>query len=76
MQFLVTFIYICTKQVVTHELYIVRLMIITKCILDAIKAEEWAKFLHTKNKVYTDFNEVRQEIENETDRMSGTNKVI
>lgn len=43
---------------------------------DAIKAEEWAKFLHTKNKVYTDFNEVRQEIENETDRMSGTNKGV
>lgn len=23
-----------------------------------IKAEEWAKFLHTKNKVYTNFDEV------------------
>ncbi|GFR97688.1 dynamin-1-like protein [Elysia marginata] len=37
---------------------------------------EWAKFLHTKNKVYTDFDEVCKEIENETDRMSGTNKGI
>ncbi|GFO43924.1 dynamin-1-like protein [Plakobranchus ocellatus] len=37
---------------------------------------EWAKFLHTKNKIYTDFGEVCKEIENETDRMSGTNKGI
>lgn len=43
---------------------------------DAIKAEEWAKFLHTKNKIYTDFDEVRKEIENETDRMGGTNKGV
>ncbi|BFZ10383.1 hypothetical protein BsWGS_13421 [Bradybaena similaris] len=39
-------------------------------------AQEWAKFLHTKNKIYTDFKEVCKEIENETDRMSGTNKGI
>ncbi|XP_074603228.1 dynamin related protein 1 isoform X2 [Brevipalpus obovatus] len=38
--------------------------------------EEWAKFLHTKNKVYTDFDEVRREIEAETERMSGNNKGI
>jgi dynamin 1-like protein len=38
--------------------------------------EEWAKFLHTKNKIYTDFDEVRQEIEKETERMSGSNKGI
>ncbi|KAL3852739.1 hypothetical protein ACJMK2_016356 [Sinanodonta woodiana] len=43
---------------------------------DLIKAEEWGKFLHTKNKIYTDFEEIRQEIENETERMSGTNKGI
>lgn len=43
---------------------------------EAVRAEEWAKFLHTKNKIYTDFKEVRQEIENETDRMTGTNKVF
>ena len=41
-----------------------------------IKVEEWGKFLHTKNKIYTDFEEIRDEISNETDRMSGTNKVI
>ncbi len=38
--------------------------------------EEWAKFLHTKNKVYSDFNEVRKEIEHETERMGGNNKGI
>lgn len=43
--------------------------------LEKNAAQEWAKFLHTKNKIYTDFKEVCREIENETDRMSGTNKV-
>ncbi|KAH8032527.1 hypothetical protein HPB51_025980 [Rhipicephalus microplus] len=41
-----------------------------------LQLEEWAKFLHTKNKIYTDFDTVREEIEAETDRMSGTNKGI
>uniref|UniRef100_A0A3Q3VQ81 Dynamin-1-like protein n=1 Tax=Mola mola TaxID=94237 RepID=A0A3Q3VQ81_MOLML len=40
------------------------------------EGEEWGKFLHTKNKIYTDFDEIRQEIENETDRLSGINKGI
>jgi len=43
--------------------------------LEIIDAEEWGKFLHTKNRIYTDFNEIRREIENETERLSGTNKV-
>ncbi|XP_022107274.1 dynamin-1-like protein [Acanthaster planci] len=43
---------------------------------DEIQAEEWGKFLHTKNKIYTDFDEIRQEIQNETDRMAGANKGI
>ncbi|XP_074646094.1 dynamin-1-like protein [Tubulanus polymorphus] len=43
---------------------------------DNCQAKEWGKFLHTKNKVYTDFGDIRQEIANETDRMSGTNKGI
>lgn len=37
--------------------------------------EEWGVFLHQKNKVYTDFNEIRDEISNETDRATGENKV-
>ncbi|XP_005527966.1 dynamin-1-like protein isoform X3 [Parus major] len=41
-----------------------------------VDAEEWGKFLHTKNKIYTDFDEIRQEIESETERISGNNKGI
>ncbi|XP_034090154.1 dynamin-1-like protein isoform X3 [Gymnodraco acuticeps] len=40
------------------------------------EGEEWGKFLHTKNQIFTDFDEIRQEIENETERISGTNKGI
>ncbi|XP_034259445.1 dynamin-1-like protein isoform X4 [Pantherophis guttatus] len=43
---------------------------------NGIDAEEWGKFLHTKNKLYTDFDEIRQEIESETERISGNNKGI
>ncbi|XP_033645744.1 dynamin-1-like protein isoform X2 [Asterias rubens] len=43
---------------------------------DEIQADEWGKFLHTKNKVYTDFDNIRDEIEQETDRMAGSNKGI
>ncbi|XP_076178678.1 dynamin related protein 1 [Ptiloglossa arizonensis] len=41
-----------------------------------INLNEWATFLHTKNKIYTDFEEVRKEIESETERMAGFNKGI
>ncbi|XP_045492574.1 dynamin-1-like protein isoform X9 [Colias croceus] len=41
-----------------------------------INLEEWGKFLHTKEKIYTDFDQIRQEIERETDRMAGSNKGI
>lgn len=44
--------------------------------LGTVKLEEWGKFLHTRNKVFSDFDEIRTEIENETDRMAGTNKGI
>ncbi|XP_060619464.2 dynamin-2 isoform X4 [Anolis sagrei] len=37
---------------------------------------EYAEFLHCKSKKFTDFDEVRQEIESETDRVTGTNKGI
>ncbi|XP_023370481.1 dynamin-1-like protein [Otolemur garnettii] len=43
---------------------------------NGVDAEEWGKFLHTKNKLYTDFDEIRQEIENETERISGSNKGV
>ncbi|XP_063076106.1 dynamin-3 isoform X3 [Engraulis encrasicolus] len=37
---------------------------------------EYAEFLHCKGKKFVDFDEVRQEIENETDRITGGNKGI
>ncbi|XP_023165878.2 dynamin-1-like protein [Drosophila hydei] len=40
-----------------------------------VNAEEWGRFLHTK-KCFTDFNEIRHEIENETERVAGNNKGI
>ncbi|KAB5571498.1 hypothetical protein PHYPO_G00225620 [Pangasianodon hypophthalmus] len=43
---------------------------------NGVEGEEWGKFLHTKNKIYTDFDEIRQEIEAETERISGINKGI
>lgn len=38
--------------------------------------EEWGIFLHTKGKIYADFNEIRSEIDRETERMAGHNKGI
>lgn len=37
---------------------------------------EYAEFLHCKGKKFTDFDEVRHEIEAETDRVTGMNKGI
>uniref|UniRef100_A0AAR2LV96 dynamin GTPase n=1 Tax=Pygocentrus nattereri TaxID=42514 RepID=A0AAR2LV96_PYGNA len=37
---------------------------------------EYAEFLHCKGKKFVDFDEVRSEIENETDRITGSNKGI
>ncbi|GAB1866608.1 Dynamin-1-like protein [Camponotus japonicus] len=38
--------------------------------------DEWGVFLHTKNRIYKDFDDIRSEIEAETDRMAGANKGI
>ncbi|TRY92886.1 hypothetical protein DNTS_002560 [Danionella cerebrum] len=40
-----------------------------------IKAEQWGTFLHCKNQIFTDFCEIRKEIEEETER-STNNKGI
>jgi dynamin GTPase len=40
------------------------------------KNAEYAEFLHTKGKKFVDFDQVRKEIEDETDRMTGSNKGI
>ena len=37
---------------------------------------EWAEFLHVPGRKFTDFNQVRAEIENETARIAGNNKGI
>lgn len=37
---------------------------------------EFGEFLHCKGKKFVDFNEIRQEIEAETDRVTGSNKGI
>lgn len=37
---------------------------------------EYAEFLHCKGKKFVDFEEVRKEIEAETDRVTGSNKGI
>ncbi|XP_010168843.2 dynamin-3, partial [Antrostomus carolinensis] len=46
-------------------------------VLQLITAKtEYAEFLHCKGRKFTDFDEVRQEIEVETDRVTGVNKGI
>ena len=40
------------------------------------KHAEWAEFLHCKGKKFVDFDMVRKEIEDETDRITGSNKGI
>ena len=41
-----------------------------------LPSSEYAEFLHCKGKRFTDFLEVRQEIEVETERLTGANKGI
>ncbi|KAL5251150.1 hypothetical protein ACHWQZ_G016763 [Mnemiopsis leidyi] len=44
--------------------------------LNYVEKGEWGEFLHAKGKKFTDFDEIRREIEAETDRMTGSNKGI
>lgn len=41
-----------------------------------LNIDEWGVFLHTKNKIFTNFDDIRTEIEAETNRMAGSNKGI
>ena len=43
---------------------------------DASLTQEYGVFLHNDGKKYYDFNEIRKEIEAETDRSTGSNKNI
>ncbi len=40
------------------------------------RRSEWAEFQHTPNRRFTDFGDVKREIENETSRVAGSNKGI
>ena len=37
---------------------------------------EYGEFLHAKGKIFTDFEDIRREIEADTDRITGSNKGI
>ena len=45
-------------------------------IYSFILVAEYAEFLHCKGRIFTDFDMVRKEIEDETDRQTGSNKGI
>ena len=38
--------------------------------------EEWGEFLHLKNKVFSDFDKIRKEIEKQTEMLTGSSKGI
>lgn len=41
-----------------------------------VSSTEYGEFLHCKGKIFQDFDEIRKEIEADTDRLTGTNKGI
>lgn len=43
-------------------------------VTDSLSSQQSMQFLHCKGRKFTDFDEVRQEIEAETDRVTGQNK--
>ena len=45
-------------------------------ILNTCISTEYGEFLHCKGRMFTDFEEIRKEIEDETDRVTGSNKGI
>lgn len=45
-------------------------------LLGTLELEEWGIFLHAKNQIFQDFNDIRREIDNETERKAGMNKGI
>ncbi|XP_045470750.1 dynamin-1-like protein isoform X2 [Harmonia axyridis] len=47
-----------------------------KAVDGTMELEDWGVFLHDKNKIFKDFDEIRSEIDNETNRMAGDNKGI
>ena len=48
-----------------------------KCyFLGNLHLEEWAEFFHKKDQLYKDWDEVRKEIEEQTDLQAGSGKSI
>ncbi|KAF4525209.1 hypothetical protein B566_EDAN008316 [Ephemera danica] len=45
-------------------------------VVGTLNVEEWGRFLHKPDQIYTDFTEIKREIEAETERMAGSNKGI
>ncbi|CAG9767531.1 unnamed protein product [Ceutorhynchus assimilis] len=41
-----------------------------------VEVDDWGTFLHTKDKIFRDFEKIRMEIEEETNRIAGSNKGI
>lgn len=56
--------------------YISILFISLNIFIGTASLEEWGEFLHCKNKVFKDFNEIREEIQAETNKVAGKNKGI
>ena len=40
------------------------------------QSDEWGEFLHQQGRIYRDFNEIRREIQTETDRVAGKQKSV
>ncbi|KAI8996884.1 Dynamin central region-domain-containing protein [Pilobolus umbonatus] len=53
-----------------------RPLILQLVTLPSPESAEYGEFLHTKDKKYYDFNEIKKEIEQETNRLAGGNKGI
>lgn len=66
----------CLLPSVSFPSFLPFLLYFTFINLFLLSLLEHAEFLHCKGKKFTDFDEVRQEIEAETDRITGVNKGI
>ena len=51
-------------------------MCVSRIPLPLYSADEWGEFLHLPGKKFYDFEEIRAEIQKETDRLTGRNKGI
>jgi replication fork clamp-binding protein CrfC len=45
-------------------------------VVGLLSYAEYAEFLHCKGRIFSDFDAVRKEIEDETDRATGKNKGV